>query len=155
MSVEIGDRAPAFRLPADDGSTVALKDFTGRGLVIYFYPKAFTPGCTGETCDFRDRHGAFTHAGYDIVGISPDPVGKLTAFRAANDVPFRLLSDEDHSVAEAYGAWGIKKNYGREYEGLIRSTVVVGPDGKVEHAWHNVRAKGHAARVERDVISGT
>jgi peroxiredoxin Q/BCP len=137
---------------ADDQTKVALKDFKGRGLIIYFYPKAFTPGCTGEACDFRDRYEGFSGAGYEIVGISPDPAGKLTAFRAANNLPFRLLSDEDHSVAAAYGAWGTKTNYGREYEGLIRSTIVVGPDGRIEHVWRNVRAKGHAGRVARDVL---
>ena len=142
-----GDQAPSFRRPDQDGTEVTLADFAGKRLVIYFYPKAFTPGCTTESCDFRDRHEAFAAAGYEIIGVSPDPVDRLAKFREEHGLPFPLLSDADHEMAAAYGAWGIKKNYGREYEGLIRSTFIVGPDGRIEHAWYNVRAKGHAERV--------
>lgn len=150
--MEVGDRAPAFDLIADDGTRVTLSDFEGRGVIIYFYPKAFTPGCTGESCDFRDRHDVFSKAGYDIVGVSPDPPDRLADFRKEYGLPFPLLSDPDHVVAEKYGAWGIKKNYGKEYEGIIRSTVVVGANGEVEHAWHNVRAKNHADRVQQELV---
>jgi peroxiredoxin Q/BCP len=119
---------------------------------LYFYPKAFTPGCTTQACDLRDRHDGFMAAGYTVLGVSPDPADKLASFREEHDLPFHLLSDPDHAVAEAYGAWGTKKNYGREYEGLIRSTFVIDADGTVEQAWRNVKATGHGARMERDLL---
>jgi peroxiredoxin Q/BCP len=144
--IDTGDTAPDFTLTDQDGNPFTLSGHRGK-VIIYFYPKAFTPGCTTEACDFRDNHQAFTDAGYEIVGISPDPVERLESFRAKHDLPFPVLSDEDHAVAAAYGAWGLKKNYGREYEGIIRSTFAIGEDRTVEHAWRNVRAKGHAARV--------
>lgn len=145
--IDSGDPAPDFTLPDQDGEPFTLSDHRGDRVLIYFYPKAFTPGCTAESCDFRDNHRAFTSAGFEIVGISPDPVERLEAFRDEHDLPFRVLSDADHAVAEAYGAWGTKKNYGREYEGIIRSTFAIAPDGTVDKAWRNVRAKGHVARV--------
>ncbi len=151
MTIEIGDRAPKFTLADDTGEKVSLDDFAGTGLVLYFYPKAFTPGCTTEACDFRDSHERFAAAGYAIAGVSPDPVATLARFREEYHLPFRLLSDPDHRVAAAYGAWGTKKNYGREYEGLIRSTVVIGADGKIERVFHNVKAKGHADRLTADL----
>lgn len=147
MSLNVGDAAPDFTLLDHDGNETSLSQFSGRGLVIYFYPKAFTPGCTTESCDFRDRHDVLQSAGYEVVGISPDDPARLSEFRTEYALPFRLLSDPDHRVAEAFGAWGTKKNYGREYEGLIRSTFVVGPDGTIEQVMANVRAKGHAERV--------
>ena len=147
MQLEPGDSAPDFRLTDDGGGAVGRDDFAGRKFVIYFYPRAFTPGCTTESCDFRDRSDPFAAAGYEIIGVSPDPPEELARFREEHRLPFRLLSDPDHEMADAYGAWGLKKNYGREYEGMIRSTIAVGGDGIVEHAWYNVRAKGHAARV--------
>jgi len=148
---ETGDPAPDFTLSDQDGHPFILSEHRGRRVLIYFYPKAFTPGCTSEACDFRDNHKAFASAGYEIVGISPDPVDRLEAFRAKHDLPFAVLSDEDHRVAEAFGAWGTKKNYGREYQGIIRSTFVVGPDGTIEKAWRNVRAKGHVEKVLREI----
>jgi peroxiredoxin Q/BCP len=148
MPLSPGDTAPDFSLTADDGSTVSLGDFSK--VVVYFYPKAFTPGCTTESCDFRDHHSTFHAQGYEVVGISPDPAAKLADFRSEYDLPFRLLSDPDHVVAEAYGAWGIKKNYGKEYEGLIRSTFVI-EDGTISSAMTNVRAKGHVDRIVRDL----
>lgn len=147
MAVDAGDPAPDFTLTDHTGAQVALSDFSGKRLIVYFYPRAFTPGCTTESCDFRDRYDVLAAAGNQIVGISPDSVDDLARFRAEYGLPFPLLSDPDHSVAAAYGAWGRKKQYGREYEGMIRSTVVVGPDGSVEKVWRNVRAKGHADRV--------
>jgi peroxiredoxin Q/BCP len=141
----------SFTLADQRGDPVSSGDFAGRRLVIFFYPKAMTPGCTGEACDFRDRYEIFGEAGYAIVGISPDPPADNAEFASAYDLPFPLLSDPDHEVASRYGAWGKKKNYGREYEGVIRSTFVLGPDGTVEHEWRNVRAKGHVARVARDL----
>lgn len=151
MTIEIGDAAPHFSLTSDEGTSFDLTDAAGSRLLIYFYPKAFTPGCTGESCDFRDRFETFQNAGYRVVGVSPDDPETLARFRKEHDLPFPLLSDPDHAVAEVYGAWGIKKNYGKEYEGLIRSTFVVDPEGVIEEAWRNVRAKGHAERVERTI----
>ncbi|MDJ0665281.1 MAG: thioredoxin-dependent thiol peroxidase [Acidimicrobiia bacterium] len=154
MKLEPGDNAPGFSLPDDEGKVRSAEDFAGKRLVVYFYPKAFTPGCTGESCDFRDNHERFAAAGYQILGVSPDPVDRLAKFRDEYELPFPLLSDANHAMAEAFGAWGIKKNYGREYEGIIRSTFVIDADGLVEHAWYNVRAKEHVARVSANVLGG-
>lgn len=147
MKLEPGDAAPFFSRLDQAGIEVTLDDYAGHRLVIYFYPKAFTPGCTTESCDFRDRHDTFYAAGYEILGVSPDPVAKLDEFRTEYELPFSLLSDEDHAMAEAFGAWGTKKNYGKEYEGLIRSTIVIDADGVVDHALYNVRAAGHVERI--------
>ena len=154
MRLTPGEGAPGFKRLDQDGNPVALEDFAGSKLVIYFYPKAFTPGCTTESCDFRDRYQTFMDAGYEIIGVSPDPVGRLESFRVKHNLPFRLLSDEDHSMAVAYGAWGTKKNYGREYEGLIRSTIVLADDAGIEHAWYNVKATGHVGRVAGSLSVG-
>lgn len=139
----------SFALDDHNGVRISSDDFPGQHLIVFFYPKAMTPGCTGEACDFRDRYGQFLDAGYAVVGISPDPPSANAEFAAAHDLPFPLLSDPDHDVALRYGAWGTKRNYGREYEGLIRSTFVLDPDGGIEHAWRNVRAKGHVERIAR------
>ena len=146
-----GDRAPDFTLMDAEGDSVALSSLRGSRVVVYFYPAAATPGCTTEACDFRDNLASLAGAGYRVLGISPDPVGKLAAFAEQESLNFPLLSDEDHAVAEAYGAWGEKKNYGRTYEGLIRSTVVVDGEGKVAVAQYNVRATGHVAKLRRDL----
>jgi thioredoxin-dependent peroxiredoxin len=146
-----GDDAPAFTLQDSTGSDVSLTDFRGRNVVVYFYPAASTPGCTKEACDFRDNIASLQGAGYDVVGISPDPLPKLVKFAEKEELNFPLLSDEDHSVAESYGAWGEKKNYGKTYEGLIRSTIVVDPEGKISVAQYNVRATGHVAKLRRDL----
>jgi peroxiredoxin Q/BCP len=147
MKLEPGKPLPDFRRLDDSGTERSAADYAGKGLVIYFYPKAFTPGCTGESCDFRDSHERFLAAGYQVLGVSPDPVERLAKFRKEYELPFPLLSDEDHSMAESFGAWGTKRNYGREYEGLIRSTFVADATGVIEHAWYNVRAKAHVGRV--------
>lgn len=152
MRLSEGDPAPAFERSDETGAKRSLAEFSGSGLVIYFYPRAFTPGCTTESCDFRDNHEAFAAAGYQIIGVSPDPVERLADFRAKHGLPFPLLSDEDHTMAEAYGAWGTKTSYGKKSVGLIRSTVVVGGDGTIERAWYNVRAAGHAGRVAGEVL---
>ena len=146
-----GDDAPAFTLQDSTGNNVSLTDFRGRNVVVYFYPAASTPGCTKEACDFRDNIASLQGAGYDVVGISPDPLPKLVKFTEKEELNFPLLSDEDHSVAESYGAWGEKKNYGKTYEGLIRSTIVVGTEGKISLAQYNVRATGHVAKLRRDL----
>ncbi|MGO4589228.1 thioredoxin-dependent thiol peroxidase [Paenarthrobacter sp. 2TAF44] len=146
-----GDAAPDFTLQDQDGNDVSLSDFRGRKTIVYFYPAASTPGCTKEACDFRDSLASLQASGYEVVGVSPDSVKALAKFAAEEQLTFRILSDEDHSVAEAYGAWGEKKNYGRTYMGLIRSTIVVDPDGKVHLAQYNVRATGHVAKLRRDL----
>ncbi|GAA3067817.1 MULTISPECIES: thioredoxin-dependent thiol peroxidase [Actinomycetes] len=142
-----GDAAPEFTLPAVGGGTVSLGDLRGQKVIVYFYPKASTPGCTKEACDFRDSLASLQSSGYAVLGLSPDPVSALEKFTANESLNFPLLSDEDHQVAEAYGAWGEKKNYGRVTEGLIRSTIVVDEDGAVELAQYNVKATGHVARL--------
>ncbi|WP_411373586.1 thioredoxin-dependent thiol peroxidase [Arthrobacter sp. MPF02] len=146
-----GDTAPAFTLKDSTGKDISLSPGNGRRTIVYFYPAASTPGCTKQACDFRDNLASLQSAGFDVLGISPDPVAKLAKFAEKESLSFPLLSDEDHEVAEAYGAWGEKKNYGKTYEGLIRSTVVVGPDGKVSLAQYNVRATGHVAKLRRDL----
>jgi peroxiredoxin Q/BCP len=146
-----GDQAPSFTLTDSGGKEVSLATGNGRSTIVYFYPAAATPGCTRQACDFRDSLASLQAAGYDVLGISPDPVAKLAKFAGNEALTFPLLSDADHSVAEAYGAWGEKKNYGKTYEGLIRSTVVVDPDGKVALAQYNVRATGHVAKLRRDL----
>ncbi|MCT9870318.1 thioredoxin-dependent thiol peroxidase [Paenarthrobacter aurescens] len=146
-----GDAAPDFTLQDETGNNVSLTDFRGRKTIVYFYPAASTPGCTKEACDFRDTLASLQAEGYDVVGISPDPVKSLAKFAAEEQLTFPLLSDEDHSVAEAYAAWGEKKNYGKTYMGLIRSTIVVDAEGKVSLAQYNVRATGHVAKLRRDL----
>ena len=144
--------ASQFTQLDQDRNSVSLSDFSGRRLVVFFYPKAMTPGCTTEACDFRDSYQELLAAGVAVVGVSPDPPEALAKFREKEDLPFPLLSDGDHAVAEAYGAWGPKKLYGRETVGLIRSTFVVGPDGELEREYRNVRARGHVDRLKRYLL---
>lgn len=151
VRLEPGATAPNFALPAAGGSTVSLADFAGRKVILYFYPKASTPGCTTQACDFRDSLESLSAHGYQVLGVSPDGIAALDKFTANQELTFPLLSDEDHTVAEAYGAWGEKKNYGKTYVGLIRSTVVIDEAGKVALAQYNVRAKGHVAKLRRDL----
>ncbi len=149
-----GDTAPQFTLTAADGTRVSLSDYRGKHVIVYFYPKASTPGCTTEACDFRDSLEPLQAAGYQVLGLSPDPVESLEQFTEQQSLSFPLLSDEDHAVAEAYGAWGEKKNYGKVFEGLIRSTVVVDPEGRVAVAKYNVKATGHVARLRKELGIG-
>jgi peroxiredoxin Q/BCP len=149
--LQTGDRAPDFTLTSGDGSKVSLSDFAGENVVVYFYPAAATPGCTTQACDFRDSLSSLGSAGYKVLGISPDSEAKLRSFTEKEGLTFPLLSDSDHAVAEAWGAWGEKKNYGKTYEGLIRSTVVVDGSGQVALAQYNVRATGHVAKLRRDL----
>lgn len=146
-----GDIAPDFTLPTADGGELTLSDLRGKHVVVYFYPAAATPGCTTQACDFRDSLASLQGADYTVVGISPDPVAKLAKFVDAESLTFPLLSDPERTVLEAYGAYGEKKNYGKVYVGVIRSTVVVAPDGTVELAQYNVRATGHVAKLRRDL----
>lgn len=141
-----------FDLRNQDGKTVSSKDFSGHRLVMFFYPAAMTPGCTLESCDFRDSYQEFTDAGYDIIGVSPDPPSRNAKFKEKEGLNFDLLSDEDHALADELGAWGEKKMYGKTREGLIRSTFVIGPGGEVEKAYRNVKATGHVARVKQDLL---
>jgi peroxiredoxin Q/BCP len=147
--LDVGDTAPDFSLTAADGATVSLTDLRGRHAVVYFYPAAMTPGCTTQACDFRDSLDALAAQGYAVVGVSPDKPEKLAKFVERDGITFPLLSDPGHEVLEAYGAWGEKQNYGKTYVGVIRSTVVVDPEGKVELAKYNVKAKGHVAMLRK------
>ena len=142
-----GDAAPAFTLQDQEGRPVSLRDSAGKHTIVYFYPAASTPGCTTQACDFRDSLASLTAAGYVVLGISPDPIGKIIRFAEQEGLTFPLLSDEDHAVAEAYGAWGEKKNYGKVVQGVIRSTFLVEPDGTIGQTHYNVKATGHVARV--------
>ena len=144
-----GDEAPAFTLDAADGSTVSLADYRGRHVVVYFYPAAMTPGCTTQACDFRDSLASLQGAGYAVLGVSPDPAAKLATFAERDALTFPLLSDPGHEVLEQWGAWGEKSLYGKQVTGVLRSTVVVDGDGKVELARYNVRAKGHVASLRQ------
>ena len=146
-----GDPAPDFTLPAADGGTVTLSDLRGSHVIVYFYPAAMTPGCTAQACDFRDSLGSLQGAGYRVVGVSPDGPERLAQFAAAEHLTYPLVSDPQHHVLEAWGAWGEKTLYGKTVVGVIRSTVVVDPDGAVELAQYNVKATGHVAKLRRDL----
>ena len=146
-TLNVGDVAPPFTLPDADGALVSLSDFAGRPVIVYFYPAAMTPGCTTEACDFSSARTPLDSGGYAVLGISPDKPEKLAKFRDKEDLTITLLSDADRSVMAAYGAYGEKKMYGKTVQGVIRSTFVVGADGKLEQAWRNVKATGHVARV--------
>ncbi|MFJ1755277.1 thioredoxin-dependent thiol peroxidase [Kitasatospora sp. NPDC088134] len=152
--LQAGDTAPAFTLSDADGHQVSLADHLGRKVIVYFYPAALTPGCTKQACDFTDNLAVFEGAGYDVIGISPDKPEKLGKFRETENLKVTLLSDPDHAVLEAYGAYGEKVNYGRTYQGVIRSTVIVDEQGKVERALYNVRATGHVAKLLKDLKVG-
>jgi peroxiredoxin Q/BCP len=145
--LEPGQPAPDFALVDQDGDPVALSDLRGHKVIAFFYPAAMTPGCTTEACDFRDSVEPLRDAGYTVVGVSRDEPAKLREFRERDALPYDLLSDPDHAVHEAYGAWGEKMNYGKLVEGVIRSTVIIDADGVVTHALYNVKATGHVARI--------
>ena len=144
-----GDPAPDFTLPDADGKQVSLADYRGRRVIVYFYPAAMTPGCTKEACDFRDNLASLDGAGIDVVGISPDKPEKLAKFRESQQLTFPLLSDPSRSVLEAYGAYGEKTLYGKKTVGVIRSTFVVGADGRIEQSLYNVKATGHVAALRK------
>lgn len=142
-----GDKAPSFTLETDRGERVALKDFAGKPVVLYFYPKDDTPGCTVEACEFRDAWTDVQQAGAVVLGVSPDDVASHVKFRDKFQLPFPLLADPEHTVAQAYGAWGEKSMYGRKYMGILRSTFIIGGDGRITHVFPKVTPKGHAAEV--------
>ena len=149
--LEPGTKAPSFTLEDYTGQQYSLADYAGHKVILYFYPKASTPGCTKEACDFQDNLASLKALGYIVLGVSPDKPAALEKFTAKESLTFPLLSDADHAVALAYGAWGEKKNYGKVYEGLIRSTFVINEQGIIEPAQYNVRATGHVAKLRRDL----
>ena len=143
-----GTPAPDFTLLDAEGKQTSLADYRGKNVIVYFYPEAATPGCTTEACDFRDNLATFQGSGYEVLGVSPDAPEKLAHFTGDFALTFPLLADEDHAVALAYGAWGEKLVNGEIHEGIVRSTVVVDPDGKVTLAQYQVQADGHVARLK-------
>lgn len=147
MAIKIGNKAPKFTLPTYGGEKVALKDFEGKYVVLYFYPKDMTSGCTKEAEAFRDAKDELEQLNAVVFGVSKDSVARHERFRDKNELNFQLLSDEDGKVLEKYDAWGEKKLYGKVYDGIIRSTVLIGPDGRVVEHWPKVRVKGHVEKV--------
>lgn len=145
--LKAGDKAPAFSLASDTGETISLKDLKGKPVVLYFYPKDDTSGCTVEACEFRDSWKNVRKSGAIVLGVSPDSVGSHQRFRAKYDLPFPLLADDGHTVAESYGAWGEKSMYGRKYQGILRTTFLIGKDGRIVRVFERVKPKGHAAEV--------
>jgi peroxiredoxin Q/BCP len=148
-TLEPGQAAPDFTLLDQDEHPVSLSDFRGRRVIVYFYPAAQTPGCTTQACDFRDSLSSLLGAGYTVLGVSRDTPEKLRAFRDSDGLTFPLLSDPDHAVHEAYGAWGEKQNYGKTITGVLRSTFVLDEEGRIVEAQYNVKATGHVARLRK------
>lgn len=146
-----GDPAPDFQLPDSTGKPVSLADYRGQSVVVYFYPAASTPGCTTQACDFRDSLAALNDAGFTVLGISPDKPAKLAKFAANEQLTFPLLADENREVLTEWGAYGEKQSYGRTITGVIRSTFLVDPDGKIAKAMYNVRATGHVAKLRKEI----
>jgi peroxiredoxin Q/BCP len=151
MRLSPGDTAPAFSAIDDHEQVRTLEEFRGSNVVLYFYPAALTPGCTKQACDFRDNLALLSDADFAVLGVSPDKPAKLAKFRETHSLTFPLLSDPDRTILAAYGAWGEKTMYGKKVTGVIRSTVVVDPKGKVAHAFYNVKATGHVAKLLRDL----
>jgi peroxiredoxin Q/BCP len=151
VKLQPGDVAPPFTLPDSDGKDVSLADFAGQRVILYAYPAAMTPGCTTQACDFRDSLRDWNDAGFTVLGISPDTPERLAKFRDKEGLTFPLLADTDRTVLTAYGAYGEKKNYGRVVMGVIRSTFVIGPDGRIELAGYGVKATGHVERLRREL----
>ncbi|MBT9255809.1 thioredoxin-dependent thiol peroxidase [Phycicoccus sp. MAQZ13P-2] len=149
--LEAGDAAPDFTLPDDTGKDVTLSDLRGRKVIVYFYPAAMTPGCTKQACDFSESLDSLAADGYTVLGISPDAPARLARFRERDALTLTLLSDADKAVMTAWGAFGEKKLYGKVVQGVIRSTVVLDEEGTVTHAWYNVKATGHVAKLRRDL----
>ena len=147
----VGDPAPDFTLADDRGGEVTLSDLRGRKVIVYFYPAAMTPGCTKQACDFSDSLDSLKGAGFEVLGVSKDKPAKLAKFRERDQLTITLLSDADRAVMTAYGAFGEKKLYGKVVQGVIRSTIVVDEDGKVEVAQYNVKATGHVAKLRKDL----
>jgi peroxiredoxin Q/BCP len=151
--IKVGAMAPDFELKADSGQTVRLGNYRGRRVILYFYPKDDTSGCTKQACGFRDHLPEFEARDAAVLGVSPDGVASHERFRDKYELNFPLLADPDHSVAAAYGAWGKKKMYGREYDGILRSTFVIAPDGRVEKVYAKVKPAGHAELLLKNLPS--
>ena len=151
---QTGDAAPDFQLKDQNGNDVKLSQLRGKNVVLYFYPKDDTPGCTREACDFRDEHSELESAGAVVLGVSPDDTKSHQKFATKFSLPFPLLADTERQVCDAYGVWGEKSLYGRIVVGSIRTTFVIGEDGRIERAWYNVKATGHVARVRRELGLG-
>lgn len=149
--VQVGEKVPDFTLPASGDRSYSFSEFLGKIVVLYFYPKDMTPGCTTEACDFRDRNEVLQSMGAVVIGISPDPVKSHEKFIGKHALPFPLLSDEDHQVAEMFGVWKLKKRYGREYMGIERSTFLIDRKGILRREWRNVKVAGHAEEVTEAV----
>ncbi|PFO77953.1 thioredoxin-dependent thiol peroxidase [Bacillus cereus] len=145
--VAVGEVAPDFTLEGSNGEQITLSDFRGKNVVLYFYPKDMTPGCTTEACDFRDAYGLFREKDTVILGVSPDSANRHLKFIEKHDLPFVLLVDEDHKVAELYDVWKLKKNFGKEYMGIERSTFLINKDGELVKEWRKVKVKGHIEDV--------
>ncbi|OEH91409.1 thioredoxin-dependent thiol peroxidase [Bacillus solimangrovi] len=143
MTIELGMKAPDFSLPASNGEDVSLSDFRGKNVVLYFYPKDMTPGCTTQACDFSEKHESFAELDAVILGVSPDSIERHHKFIEKHDLPFLLLADEEHKLAEEYGVWQLKKNFGKEYMGIVRTTFIIDKEGNIAKVWNKVRVKGH------------
>ena len=143
MTVEIGQLVPEFSSQASNGETIKISDYKGKNVVLYFYPKDMTPGCTTQACDFRDLHKDFEELNAVIIGVSPDPLDRHDKFIEKHGLPFILLSDEDHQIAELFDVWKLKKNFGKEYMGIERSTFIIDQNGKLAKEWRKVKVKDH------------
>ncbi|AEB22984.1 MULTISPECIES: thioredoxin-dependent thiol peroxidase [Bacillus] len=151
MTIEIGQAAPDMELLNDSGEEVSLTDFKGKYVVLYFYPKDMTPGCTTEACDFRDQHESFAGLDAVIIGVSPDSRDKHEKFKQKHDLPFQLLVDDEHKLAEAFDVWKLKKNFGKEYMGIERSTFLLDKEGRLVKEWRKVKVKDHVAEALREL----
>ena len=151
MVLSVGQEAPKFELLDNEGNLHKLSDYRGQTIVVYFYPKDDTPGCTKEACSFRDTYADYKQAGVEIIGISPDSEKSHSRFIQKYELPFTLLSDPDHKVCEAFGVWGLKKYMGREYEGVFRTTFIIGPDGLIKRVFENVKPADHSQEVLAEV----
>ena len=149
--LKAGEKAPSFKLQDSEGKVHSLEEYQGKTIVVYFYPKDDTPGCTKEACSFRDDYSAFKEAGVEIIGISPDTIESHQKFSEKYDLPFTLLADPDHKVSEAYEVWGQKKSFGREYEGVFRTTFIIGPESKIKRVFENVKPSDHSQEVLGEV----
>jgi len=147
MTAVIGEKAPDFKLPSNEGKQVSLSEYIGRNVVLYFYPKDMTPGCTTQACDFRDAHEQFNDENTVVLGVSPDPISRHEKFIEKHGLPFLLLADENQEAAEAYGVWKLKKNFGKEYMGIERSTFIINKEGTLVKEWRKVKVKGHIEEV--------
>ena len=146
-TLKVGDKVPSFSAKDQDGNTVNLSDYKGKKLIVFFYPKASTPGCTAEACNLRDNYAELQSQGYELLGVSADSEKRQTNFRNKYEFPFPLLADEDHTVINAFGVWGLKKFMGREYDGIHRKTFLVDENGAIAHVIDKVKTKDHAAQI--------